>query len=162
LRAEDRRSMRATARDHAVLLTPQNKMPLNNQTLILYFFVMSPAVRAVYFIRDGVSLLFPVPADQFPVPAKTFPVLIFREFRCKTLKLIHDLISKIAKLVKKSQIPCYFPCFQGIREQRMRVRADFDRLESTVGWAKARSCAPCPPGYGIGGHASLCPPYDAA
>ena len=100
---------------------------------------MPPAVRAVYFIREGESLLFPVPADQFPVPGKTFPVLIFREFRCKTLKLIYDLISKIAKLVKKPQIPCYFPCFQGIREQRMRVRADFDRLESTVGWAKARS-----------------------
>jgi hypothetical protein len=87
----------------------------------------------VYFIREGESLLFPVTADQFPVTAKTFPVLIFMEFGCKTLKLIHDLISKIAKLVKKSQIPCYFPCFQGIREQRMRVRADFDRPESLAG-----------------------------
>src|SRR5258708_39370634 len=42
-----------------------------------------------------------------------------------------------------------------------------------VGWAKARSCAPCPPGPGNGGHAEpvigsaegrthwLCPPYAA-
>jgi antitoxin ParD1/3/4 len=26
------------------------------------------------------------------------------------------------------------------------LRADFDRLEPLVGWAKARACAPCPPG----------------
>jgi hypothetical protein len=35
---------------------------------------MPPAVQAVYFIREGESLLFPVPADQFPVPADQFPV----------------------------------------------------------------------------------------
>jgi hypothetical protein len=29
------------------------------------------------------------------------------------------------------------------------TRADFDRLGSLVGWAKARSCAPCPPGRGL-------------
>jgi hypothetical protein len=28
-----------------------------------------------------------------------------------------------------------------------------------VGWVKARSCAPCPPRLGPGGHASLCSPY---
>ena len=30
------------------------------------------------------------------------------------------------------------------------VRADFDRLESFVGWAKARTCAPCPPDRSFG------------
>ncbi len=46
------------------------------------------------------------------------------------------------------------------------IRADFDRAESFVGWAKARSCAPClPPPYalplagegreGADGHAEL-------
>jgi hypothetical protein len=82
---------------------------------------MPPAVRAVYLIREGESLLFPVPADQFPVRAKTipcslfgrkpFPVLICREFVCKTLKLIYDLMTKIAKSLKKTQIPWLFSLF---------------------------------------------------
>jgi len=37
---------------------------------------------------------------------KHFPVLICREFVRKTLKLIRELMSKIAKPAKKSQIPC--------------------------------------------------------
>src|SRR5229473_2974582 len=32
---------------------------------------------------------------------------------------------------------------------RKDIIADFDRLESLVGWAKARSCAPCPPSRGL-------------
>src|SRR5260370_5959631 len=37
-------------------------------------------------------------------------------------------------------------------------------MPGIVGWAKARLCALCPPGQGrglFGGHASLCPPYEA-
>src|SRR5260370_23087676 len=37
-------------------------------------------------------------------------------------------------------------------------------MRGNVGWAKGRPCAPCPPGQGrglFGGHASLCPPYEA-
>src|SRR5258707_7478799 len=38
------------------------------------------------------------------------------------------------------------------------IRANFDRLESLVGWAKARSCAPCPPQKGQGWARGACHP----
>ena len=74
---------------------------------------MPPAVRAVCRIKGGEFLLFPVPADQFPVPTKTFPVLVCREFVCNTLKLIHDLILKIAKRVEKITNSLLFSLFSG-------------------------------------------------
>jgi len=89
--------------------------PLNNHTLILSLtvmppqfgrFVLSEEENPCYSLFRRIHSLF---------GRKTFPVLICREFWCKTLNLIRELISKISKLVENSQIPCYFPCFQGIR-----------------------------------------------
>jgi hypothetical protein len=75
--------------------------PSNNHTFILLI-LTPPAIRAVCLIREGESLLFPVPADQFPV-------LIYREFVCRTLKSIYDLMLKLAKCCKKSKFPVIFP-----------------------------------------------------
>jgi hypothetical protein len=46
---------------------------------------------------------------------ETFPVPIGREFARKTLELLRELTSKSAKMPGNTQIPCYFPCYQGIR-----------------------------------------------
>jgi len=46
------------------------------------------------------------------------------ELTCKVLELMHKLMSKIAKPVKNPQIPCYFPCFQGIRGYRPEDRVE--------------------------------------
>src|SRR5258706_7599537 len=69
-----------------------------------------PPFAVVYLIGGGETLLFPLPAEQFPVLAKTFPC---REFVCKILKLIRDLISKIAKPVKKIANSLLFSLFSG-------------------------------------------------
>ena len=75
--------------------------------------LMPPDNRAVYLIREGESLLFSV--DSL-FGRKIFPVLICREFMCKTLKLMHDLMQKIDKPSKKTQIPCYFVIFPVLKE----------------------------------------------
>jgi hypothetical protein len=44
---------------------------------------------------------------------KIFPVLTFREFSCKVLKLMRDLMSKFAKPIEKSQNALLFSLFSG-------------------------------------------------
>jgi hypothetical protein len=56
--------------------------------------------------QGGESLLF-------PVPARKIPVLMCREFVCKTLKLIRDLISKIINWVRKTANSLLFSLFSG-------------------------------------------------
>src|SRR5262249_37864957 len=90
-------------------------VPLNNHTVILYFSCNAACHSANLFYQRRIIpcySLFRRINSLFG--RKTFPVLTFREFGWKTLKLMHDSTSKIAKPVKKSQIPCYFPCSQGI------------------------------------------------
>src|ERR1700724_739346 len=87
---------------------------------------MPPAVRAVLsdqrrtipcysLLRQLNSLL----------RRQTFPAPIGREFMYKALKLLRELASRIAKPVQKIQIPCSFPCQQGIRGviPRMKLRS---------------------------------------
>jgi hypothetical protein len=64
-------------------------------------------------LEDEKPSYFSLPEEQFPVLAKTFPVLICREFVCKTLKLIRDVMSKIAKPVKKIANSLLFSLFSG-------------------------------------------------
>src|SRR5712675_1548795 len=65
---------------------------------------------------------------------------------------------------------CIFATSTGLSLSRAVQQFDVGAIDPTternhgsvVGWAKARSCAPCQPAAAFGGHASLCPPYDAS
>src|SRR5262249_55983628 len=46
--------------------------------------------------------------------SQKFPAPIFREFMCKVLKLHDEIASKTSKPPENWQIPCSFPCSQGI------------------------------------------------
>jgi len=75
-------------------------------------------------------------ADRMPEPAKTGPNL--------TNSLLISLLSgNLRPLLVRMRSP-------------QRISIDWKRTCS-----KGALFAPCPPGYGIGGHASLCPPYGA-
>jgi hypothetical protein len=62
-----------------------------------------------------------------------------------------SLPSKLGRVGKGGRGPlCRAPGSGGTKPARhhqfgLKPGADFDRIESLVGWAKARSCAPCPP-----------------
>jgi hypothetical protein len=68
---------------------------------------------AVYVIAGREAISFIPPEEQFPVRRKHFPVLICREFARKILKLIRNLMSKIAKPVEKIANSLLFSLLSG-------------------------------------------------
>jgi len=59
---------------------------------------------------------------------RKFPVPINQGIASKGSESLRDLASEIAQIAENSQIPCYFPCFQGIESFQDDDPISADRL----------------------------------
>src|SRR5260370_19789428 len=83
--------------------------PLNNHTHILYFLIDAGHCSGGFTYQRRIIPVIPCSDGRHSL------FLIIKEFTCTALKLIDDLMSKIANQSKNSQIPCYFSSSPGIR-----------------------------------------------